>query len=206
MGLLEELLKRSKDHAQSVIIVLIGLIVVGSIGGGIWIHNLQGALEDHDKLAQQELQEREENYDAQIANFKLRLGNLEDHIQGLEAAIQSQSDVVDTAIKKFEELSSSRSLNRKDQESVKFIAHDLQAAQKTTLNALSTVTVSVERTEKLPGFPVYATSPMPRWLLILIIVLICTVIGWLFLWVRRRLRSKPNVETPPQVKPQGASQ
>jgi hypothetical protein len=55
MALLEELLKSSRAHPQSVIVALVAVIVVGTLGGGIWIHNLQSMLESRDALRQQEL-------------------------------------------------------------------------------------------------------------------------------------------------------
>ncbi len=55
MALLEELLKSSRAHPQSVIVALIAVIVVRAVGGGLWIHNLQSMLESRDALQKQEL-------------------------------------------------------------------------------------------------------------------------------------------------------
>jgi Tfp pilus assembly protein PilO len=69
VGLLEEILKYSNRHAESVIVILLGLIVVGSSGGGMWIHNLQ----EENRLTEREFQLKERDLKSQISELEREL-------------------------------------------------------------------------------------------------------------------------------------
>ncbi len=44
------LFEYSKKHPQGVIVALLGIIIVGSVAGGLWIQNLRSSLEEKEKI------------------------------------------------------------------------------------------------------------------------------------------------------------
>ena len=85
MGLLEELLKYSKEQSQAVIVILIGLIVVGSIGGLLRIQTLNSNLSNSEKVQ------------------KERIGVLNDKISVLKERMKSHEDSYTSEIKELKE-------------------------------------------------------------------------------------------------------
>jgi hypothetical protein len=53
--MLKELLDFANRHAQVVIAALAAIIITGSIAGGLWIQNLQSALDQRDKIHDQRI-------------------------------------------------------------------------------------------------------------------------------------------------------
>jgi hypothetical protein len=84
MSLIEELLKNSKKHSQLITLILLGIIIAGSIAGGLWIQNLNSILAEKDKLEEQHLKLIEERYRADLASKNLEYKSLELTINRVE--------------------------------------------------------------------------------------------------------------------------
>lgn len=55
MFLIGELLEYEKKHSQVIVVILLGIIITGSISGGLWIKQLNSIIAEKDKLAEQRL-------------------------------------------------------------------------------------------------------------------------------------------------------
>lgn len=55
MSFIDQFFKYSQEHPKQFIMLLLGLIMIGSISGGIWISNLTGVLSEKDELQQQRI-------------------------------------------------------------------------------------------------------------------------------------------------------
>lgn len=66
-----EILKYSKEHSQGVIVFLLGLLVIGSTCGGIWINNLHDSLEQTQKIADERYKLIAESNQNNLSSTKL---------------------------------------------------------------------------------------------------------------------------------------
>lgn len=78
--MIEEILKFSSKHPKGVILALLTIIAAGGIAGGLWIHNLQSALEERDKTISERLALIEERHRDDMR--ALRKANAVLHSQG----------------------------------------------------------------------------------------------------------------------------
>ncbi len=72
MGFLDTLIKFSDAHARSVIVILIGIIVVGAIGGGLWIQSLKASLNEHEEIKDSRIELIEERYRLGYASMAIK--------------------------------------------------------------------------------------------------------------------------------------
>lgn len=72
LSLIEALLKYSNKHSSSIIAALLGIIIVGGIGGGFWIQNLNSVIAERNKLEEQRLALAEERQSTAIASAHLQ--------------------------------------------------------------------------------------------------------------------------------------
>lgn len=121
MALLEELLKSSRAHPQSVIVALIALIVVGAVGGGLWIHNLQSMLESRDALQKQELALVTER-------MKDGLYRLEERVDILDETVKHHQVFLEETSSKLKQLAKGRGSIEVNHQ-IEQIADDLQRSK-----------------------------------------------------------------------------
>lgn len=112
MGLLEEVLKYSKTHGAAVIVVLVGVIVVGSVGGGLWIQNLNSALEQKDSLANQRATLVEERYRNRYSELNSRYRTLVQQATTLRESVQTHQAQVLSASQELTDLATVSKLDR----------------------------------------------------------------------------------------------
>ncbi|MEM8610424.1 MAG: hypothetical protein AAGF93_00285 [Cyanobacteria bacterium P01_H01_bin.105] len=62
MGLLEKLLELYEDQSKTLVIVLLGIVIAGSIGGGLWINSLQSSLNQQQALREGRIEYINERY------------------------------------------------------------------------------------------------------------------------------------------------
>jgi hypothetical protein len=88
MALLEELLKSSKTHSQSVIVALVAIIAVGTVGGGLWLHNLQSELQNLDALHKQEMALTKKDALVTLHGLEERIGILDEAVKRHQALLE----------------------------------------------------------------------------------------------------------------------
>jgi hypothetical protein len=191
MALLEELLKSAKAHPQTVIVALIAVIAVGSLAGGLWIHNLQSMLDSRDALREQELALVRQKCDNKEALLKEDFSRLKARLDYLNEAVKHHELFLDGETSELKQLNnqpSSAALNRR----IDQIANDLNRSKEQLVNA-RTVLLSFEEITRtdLTGAAPNAAAPSSAVLLIVLIVLVflATGITWvgIRLYKRRRL-------------------
>lgn len=110
MSLLEELLRYSKHHAQTVIVVLIGLNLVGSVGGWLWIQSANSNLSVMQNLQNQRLAEIEERYRTSFADAASKYDRLCSNLEKLEKRLNSHKDTVGFISRKIAALVQSKAM------------------------------------------------------------------------------------------------
>lgn len=84
----EEILKYAGERPKTVIVILLGIIAVGSIGGGIWIKNLQSGLEARDKYFSDRLVWIEEKWGRDSRILRQQNSVLRTEVKHLRAGIK----------------------------------------------------------------------------------------------------------------------
>ncbi|ETR65526.1 MAG: hypothetical protein OMM_06018 [Candidatus Magnetoglobus multicellularis str. Araruama] len=70
MSLIEKLLEFTEKQSKSVVVALFGIIVAGSIGGGLWIKSLLSTIEYKDSYISERLTLAEERYHSKYLGLK----------------------------------------------------------------------------------------------------------------------------------------
>lgn len=133
---LDKLLEYSKEHSQSVIIVLVGLIIIGGFSGGLYIQNLLNIWNENDKLSAKQIQIIEERYKKQFGDisseykkFKLRVAELRSTFdacqEALEAIAKRVDQIAETKELPLSDKSYILSLSKKISDQVQFISREL---------------------------------------------------------------------------------
>jgi len=111
VALINELLKYSKEQSQAVIVILIGLIIIGTISGGLWIQNLRSDLSEKEALQEERLKLTEERYRNSFADVATRFLTLEDIVKNLETTVYSYKDNLDQIANEIKDIVLSREIN-----------------------------------------------------------------------------------------------
>ena len=173
MSLIEELLKSSKTHSQSVIAGLVAIIAVGTAGGGMWINNLKTALESQDALHKQELVLATKDCKEKLA----RLHQLDEQVNVIDEAIkQHETSLHDTSSKLKQLTSRDRSRTSLQIEQIadeldrssKQLEHDRSLGLRLAATTISDLTGSSHGAQQLPR--------SSTWRLILVLILIASII------------------------------
>lgn len=104
MSLLEKLLDRGSEKPELVIATLIGVIVVGSLGGTLWIHSLQSALSERDALFRARLVSIEERHANEVSAERTKNAILQAEAEALTSSIAPLDSTLDTMAQSLEVL------------------------------------------------------------------------------------------------------
>lgn len=106
MSLIEELLKYSNKHSRVIILILLGIIISGSIAGGLWIQNLNSMISEKDKILEQriKLAEKETSLASSAQILSQRELNLDimTILSKYELSMQSSANELKDLAKEFE--------------------------------------------------------------------------------------------------------
>lgn len=80
LSLIEALLKYSNKHSSSIIVTLLGIMIVGGIGGGLWIQNLNSVIVERNKLEEQRLALADERQGTALAATRLQHQSLNQEV------------------------------------------------------------------------------------------------------------------------------
>ena len=112
MVLLDELLKSSKTHSQVVNVALVAVIAVGTVGGGLWLHNLQSVLESQDAMHKQAMALAQKNAVLTLHELELRLGILDEAVKRHQALLEQTSSKLKQVSNQQHSASSSREIRQ----------------------------------------------------------------------------------------------
>jgi hypothetical protein len=97
MSLLEHVTKLADQHPKVVISSLLGLLLVGGVGGGVWINGLKANL---DQLSA-DLRERDSVFAERMSLVEQRHDNVMDALWQKDAVVSKQVEILTTEIPDF---------------------------------------------------------------------------------------------------------
>ncbi len=128
MGLLEQILKLAKKNPEVIIAVLLGIIVVGSVGGGLWINALQSTLTERDALVQERLKLIDERYKTNLYLLSGKVSNIDTKFNQLKQDFQLSSSTIIGASQKLDSISSDPQISDANRSSLSAMSRQLSTA------------------------------------------------------------------------------
>jgi hypothetical protein len=112
MSLIEEVLKYSNKHSRVVILTLLGVIISGSISGGLWIQNLNSLMSEREKIFEQRIQLLEKEQGLGLASRELSYRGVYQEVmltlEKLELSAQRSADELRGVAKGLEAVANSK--------------------------------------------------------------------------------------------------
>jgi uncharacterized coiled-coil protein SlyX len=186
--MIDKILDFSKHHAQTVIATLFGVIVVGSVGGGLWIHNLQSVLDESQRLEDQRLAAQKQDFDNNMSAIKIQVSEEDRALHELSAKVAEQNDVLEHLAERLEQLANSGKSLRQVKFELLATAADLRFSGVALKTKVSEATVA--RVDLIKPYPMLALQAISSWVVYLISVLlvVVTIVIPLILWWAFRAR------------------
>lgn len=200
MSLIEVILEYSDKHSRVLSLILLGIIVCGSIAGGIWIQNLNSIIAEKDKILEQRIQITEKESKILLASQNLSWKESNFQVtyafNKLESSMQASINKLKDLAKEIENTARSNKRNSQKQpqlldysktltEQSENISKELQLVKK----AISEPNLEVAKLEELVN---YSSQSTDLSLLLLSILLVSSVVLNLYLLRRSRKVRKQN--------------
>ncbi|HEY0763008.1 MAG TPA: hypothetical protein VGD61_11625 [Pyrinomonadaceae bacterium] len=192
MSLIEELFKHSEKNAQLVSVILLGVVIAGSISGGLWIQKLNSILAEKDKLEAQRLVLMEERYQNQLSAIKLKYQSVDLQIGKLGLIMESATTKMDEIAKDLRNFATSQKVEPQSKEQLKFLSEKLtdQASRLSVDLEASRSAIRRELDYKSNAYEIQLTgysvrSGLMRKSIQIFVVLLVVLILIAFMWARR---------------------
>jgi hypothetical protein len=206
MGLIEQITQFADHNPRVVISSLVGLIVVGGVGGGIWVKGLQSS---NDKLLA-DLHERENTFQERISLVEQRYKNTMVALWQKDAVISRQLEILQAEIPDLTKSLDYVSLSLKqlrgaelteNQDAALSAAVDSLAIQSASVRtALARIQAAEEMGDELirlqadsqgPG-GVASSAPRPVLGIFILVLTLGGIVLLIVWWSRRRRRARPS--------------
>lgn len=98
MAVWDSLLNYSKEHSQGVIVSLVGVIAVGTVGGGLWIQSLKSALTETEKLKNERIEIISEKHERAVEVLQQDFDMLRRRLSELESTFYTYQDTLSVLV------------------------------------------------------------------------------------------------------------
>jgi hypothetical protein len=199
MGLISELLNYSREHAQTIIVILIGLIVIGSISGGLLIQNLNSSLSEKETLQRERINLIEERYRTSFAEVASKFLKLEDRVRKLGAETVRMETICFNMAKEISNIAQSEEINSENRNKLNSLSNNLSNYTGQILEKRGEIVSELDYDERVfrrlkvynvppPGFNgITLFLPAFYSLLLLVLVLIFSIV-FLTIRYKKKLR------------------
>lgn len=202
MSLIEEVLKYSNRHSRVVILILLGVIISGSIAGGLWIQNLNSVISKREKIFEQRIQLLEKEHGLGLASRDLsRRGSYQEimlTLEKLELSARRSADELRSLAKDLEAVANSKGTTPQARKSLIGYSTALNSQAEQITKELELAKGEVQQWMKETGVGGVALAPPlsgrlfgpPIFLLALILLVAVTV----FILIMNRRRKGRRVQ------------
>ncbi len=194
--MIDKIFQFAESNAKTVIATLFGIIVVGSVGGGLWIHNLQSSLEEEGKLYQSTRELQKQQYETSNSTNFFKVTEAEAKVRDLAEEIERSERKLKADAGNLAQLSESHKIPTKAAAELQRINQDLEDTADELDQALqvakTTVVWAGARPEPASG-PTWLDTTKFVWSLLkpFILFILVLTIAVLVVWsIRKRLRKE----------------
>jgi predicted unusual protein kinase regulating ubiquinone biosynthesis (AarF/ABC1/UbiB family) len=153
---LARLLEFSKKHSEQVIATLLGIIIVGSIGGGLWIKSLQSTLAEREALTEERLELIEERYRTNFYALSKRVNDVETQLAQLVETFEGLEPTLINVSQRLSEMSSDQQLPDYHRTALATMSDEVSAAANDVRSAIDELSASTQelasKVEPFEGF------------------------------------------------------
>ena len=97
-----------KSHSKSIFIILIGVIIIGYTGGGLWINKLLSDIEHIEKIENQNRASVEERYQLGYAQLFVKIDKLNQYLLEVQELLYDYFSKQETIINEMQQFPISR--------------------------------------------------------------------------------------------------
>ncbi len=122
---LESILRYSEENSRSIVVILIGLIIIGSTGGGFWIRSLQTNLSEKDRLVNERLKLIEERYKSEVHKIRSEFRTLHIRFSEMVSVFNQYKDNINNLTSLIKQSTNKSNIDKFDIENISSAAEKL---------------------------------------------------------------------------------
>ena len=181
-----------KSHSKSIFIILIGVIIIGYTGGGLWINKLLSDIEHIETIENQNRASVEERYQLGYAQLFVKIDKLNQYLLEVQELLYDYFSKQETIINEMEKLTMSKLSNEKKDLIILKIRLDLQESLnkiKLLFGKLNLqITQKIEPISKQLSPSAYISTAQRMVILPLPFIVFCVLIIWI-IKLKRKIKS-----------------